>query len=114
MCYAPTSKQLSFFKFSRAHTSLISGDVRGRHAALFGKVDALNKSHGPFAALFCVGQFFGAENQHDELAEFVGGAGVVPIPTYFVCAEEPQCAALNTALGAGTHTLCKNLHYLGT
>jgi hypothetical protein len=51
---------------------LVSGDVAGRHQSVFAKVAALNKSHGPFDALFCVGDFFGAT--HDELQPYLSSA----------------------------------------
>ncbi len=90
----------------------MSGDCKGRHASLFGKVAALNASHGPFAALFCVGQFFG--DTLDELAPFLTNTTPVPIPTYFVAADESPCGQeLLAAFGAQGGTLCPNLHFLG-
>lgn len=92
--------------------SLVSGDCKGRHASLFAKVASLNASHGPFAALFCVGQFFG--DTLDELTPFLTNATPVPIPTYFVSAEESSCGQeLLAAFGAQGGALCPNLHFLG-
>ncbi len=92
--------------------SLVSGDCKGRHASLFTKVATLNASHGPFTALFCIGQFFG--DTLDDLTPFLTNATPVPIPTYFVSAEESPCGQeLLAAFGAQGGTLCPNLHFLG-
>jgi len=37
---------------------LVSGDPQGKLGALFKRLDAVNKSNGPFDYLFCVGSFF--------------------------------------------------------
>jgi hypothetical protein len=96
------------FYFFRLACSLVCGDVRGRHESLFAKVGALNKSHGPFHALFCVGQFFG--NDNDELQPYISSAKQIPIPTYFVCGNEPQF----TLLQDDNKEVCTNLKFLGT
>lgn len=45
----------------------------------------VNKSAGPFDALFCVGQFFPDEpDRLDELMDYVEGRARVPLPTYFI------------------------------
>lgn len=70
---------------------LIAGDVRGNLGALYKRVSAVNDSKaGPFHALFCVGPFFRNEDaaaetggSDDELAPYVDGTAVAPIPTYF-------------------------------
>jgi|LakMenEpi03Aug12_release.lakeMendotaPanAssembly.Ray.scaffolds.fasta_scaffold3043535_1 hypothetical protein len=40
---------------------LLAGDVDGKIDALFKRVNTVNASNGPFAALLCVGSFFKAE-----------------------------------------------------
>ena len=37
----------------------MSGDTAGNFEKLFSKVAKVNQAHGPFAALLCVGSFFG-------------------------------------------------------
>ena len=37
---------------------LVCGDVRGRLGRLYQRVTAVNKAHGPFAFVVCVGEFF--------------------------------------------------------
>lgn len=45
----------------------------------------MNKSAGPFDALFCVGQFFpDAPELLEEFTDFVEGRSQVPLPTYFI------------------------------
>jgi hypothetical protein len=38
--------------------TLLSGDVNGAFAALFKRVETVNKKNGPFDVLVCVGSFF--------------------------------------------------------
>ncbi|KAG4141360.1 hypothetical protein ERO13_D06G071400v2 [Gossypium hirsutum] len=64
---------------------LLCGDVLGRLNQLFKRVNSVNKSAGPFDALFCVGQFFPDEpDRLDELMDYVEGRAQVPLPTYFI------------------------------
>mmetsp|Transcript_2471 Transcript_2471/g.5657 ORF Transcript_2471/g.5657 Transcript_2471/m.5657 type:complete len:636 (+) Transcript_2471:114-2021(+) len=73
---------------------LFAGDVQGRLGALADKVEALNASkHGPFDAVFCVGEFFppqgrGASKTNTvDLEDFVNGSRRFPIPLYFVAGK---------------------------
>ncbi|KAL4397560.1 hypothetical protein AHAS_Ahas01G0204100 [Arachis hypogaea] len=64
---------------------LLCGDVFGRLNQLFKRVSSVNKSAGPFDALFCVGQFFpDSPEQLDEFMAYVEGSSQIPIPTYFI------------------------------
>ncbi|CAO2841546.1 unnamed protein product [Amaranthus hypochondriacus] len=64
---------------------LLSGDVYGRLSQLFKRVNSVNKSAGPFDALFCVGQFFPDSTQQlEEFMEYISGQRDIPIPTYFI------------------------------
>jgi hypothetical protein len=40
---------------------LLAGDINGKFDALYKRVNTVNASNGPFAALLCVGSFFNAE-----------------------------------------------------
>ncbi|XP_021896794.1 LOW QUALITY PROTEIN: zinc finger CCCH domain-containing protein 64 [Carica papaya] len=63
---------------------LLSGDVLGRLNPLFKRVQSVNKSAGPFDALFCVGQFFPDSTELlDEFMDYIDGLSPVPLPTYF-------------------------------
>lgn len=45
----------------------------------------MNKSAGPFDALFCVGQFFSDEpDRADELIDYIEGRAQIPLPIYFI------------------------------
>ncbi|OMO91652.1 Zinc finger, CCCH-type [Corchorus olitorius] len=64
---------------------LLCGDVLGRLNQLFKRVNSVNKSAGPFDALFCVGQFFPDETDRlDEFMDHVEGRAQIPLPTYFI------------------------------
>ncbi|XP_022754881.1 zinc finger CCCH domain-containing protein 64-like isoform X2 [Durio zibethinus] len=64
---------------------LLCGGVLGRINQLFKRVNSVNKSAGPFDALFCVGQFFSDEQDRlDELMDYVEGRAQIPLPTYFI------------------------------
>jgi hypothetical protein len=45
---------------------LVCGDVEGKFKTLFSRVENINKGHGPFDLLFCVGNFFGAKDEYLE------------------------------------------------
>ncbi|GKV11926.1 hypothetical protein SLEP1_g23140 [Rubroshorea leprosula] len=63
---------------------LLCGDVLGRLNQLVKRVQSVNKSAGPFDALFCVGQFFpDSPDRLDEFMEYVEGRAQIPLPTYF-------------------------------
>lgn len=49
------------------------GDVRGRFKQLFSRVEQVNKKAGPFEILCCVGDFFGADKQNEELIAYKNG-----------------------------------------
>ncbi|XP_054821811.1 zinc finger CCCH domain-containing protein 64 [Prosopis cineraria] len=64
---------------------LLCGDVMGCLNQLFKRVSSVNKSAGPFDALFCVGQFFPeSSDQLDEFMDYIEGRAQVPLPTYFI------------------------------
>jgi hypothetical protein len=67
---------------------LLCGDVLGRLNQLFKRVQSVNKSAGPFDALFCVGQFFpDSAEQLEEFTDYIeggGGRSQIPLPTYFI------------------------------
>eukprot|EP00854_Cymbomonas_tetramitiformis_P017841 gene17841-21245_t len=95
---------------------LVSGDVKGQFKKLFSSVDKVNKKAGPFAALFCVGQFFGATGETDELLPYLEGSKTIPVPTYFIYGNEISSSGIAELLGhrmeAGGE-LCPNLTFLG-
>jgi hypothetical protein len=40
----------------------VCGDVEGKFKTLFSRVENINKGHGPFDLLLCVGKFFGTSD----------------------------------------------------
>lgn len=67
---------------------LVVGDVMGNFKSVFTKVAQIDKQHGPFSVLFCVGCFFGTETALTEDDEnFLTGDETIPIPTYFIDAK---------------------------
>jgi len=74
---------------------LVVADVRGRFDELFA---AVAKAHagkaGPFACCLCVGRFFGASDK--SLHDYTEGRKSVPLPIFFVTADEGKDRALPT------------------
>jgi len=100
---------------SKSVKILISGDVKGRFDELFSKVAKVNSSaHGPFQALFCVGQFFSSSDTPSvELLQYIDENKAIPIPTYFIAGEEKGVDTERIDLIQDGGVLCKNLEYLG-
>ncbi|KAL7189266.1 hypothetical protein ACSBR1_039003 [Camellia fascicularis] len=64
---------------------LLCGDVLGHLNQLFKRVSSVNKSAGPFNALFCVGQFFPDSPDYlEEFMDYIEGRSQIPLPTYFI------------------------------
>ena len=94
------------------HVSLICGDVCGEFTSLVAKVSKVNGSHGPFSALFCVGQFFAhASHDNSQLQPFLSHQAALPLPIYFVASHEHHTALIDQLPDGGD--LCPNLTYLG-
>ncbi|XXG46025.1 hypothetical protein AAC387_Pa02g0966 [Persea americana] len=101
---------------------LLCGDVLGRLNQLFKRVSSVNKSAGPFDALFCVGQFFpDSSDLLDEFSQYLEGHSQIPLPTYFIgdygvgAVKYLSAASKNPAnLGFKTDGLkiCDNLYWL--
>ena len=98
--------------YVRVLCSLICGDVVGGFTSLMSKVSKVEASHGPFALLLCVGQFFSsATHDNAELQPFLAGLSRVPVPTHFICGAEEHSALIDHLPDGGE--LCPGLHYLG-
>ncbi|KAI4344517.1 hypothetical protein L6164_011734 [Bauhinia variegata] len=101
---------------------LLCGDVLGRLNQLFKRVSSVNKSAGPFDALFCVGQFFpDSPDQLDEFMGYIEGRTQIPLPTYFigdygVGAPKVLLAASKDPVNSGFKMdglkVCENLYWL--
>ena len=92
--------------------SLICGDVCGEFSSLVAKVSKVNASHGPFAFLFCVGQFFApAGRDNSQLQPYLAQQAALPLPVYFITSYEYHTALIDHLPIGGP--LCPNLTYLG-
>ncbi|BFG39723.1 hypothetical protein CerSpe_259970 [Prunus speciosa] len=101
---------------------LLCGDVLGHLKQLFKRVASVNKSAGPFDALFCVGQFFpDSADQLDEFNDYIEGRAQIPLPTYFigdygVAATKVLLAATKDSGNQGFKLdglkICNNLYWL--
>ncbi|KAL7295493.1 hypothetical protein TKK_0011141 [Trichogramma kaykai] len=88
---------------------LICGNVEGNFKFLFTKVDAINKKNGPFDFLFCVGNFFGANNS--QLVPYQKGSKTIPVPTYIIGPYRPE--DVEHYPKENGCEICPNLTYLG-
>ncbi|XP_062132153.1 CWF19-like protein 1 homolog isoform X1 [Drosophila sulfurigaster albostrigata] len=90
---------------------LVVGDVRGRFKQLFSRVEQVNKKAGPFEILCCVGDFFGADKQNEELIAYKNGFKHITVPTYILGANKEEDNNYFEDLTDGE--ICTNLTYLG-
>ncbi|VDO81727.1 unnamed protein product [Onchocerca flexuosa] len=72
---------------------LVCGDVNGQFDSLLKRVDAVNKKNGPFDMLFCVGEFFGPDNESNE--RIINGIVKMPISTYILGSFKLSCINLS-------------------
>jgi hypothetical protein len=93
---------------------LVTGDVRGKLGRLFKRVETVNQKNGPFAAVFCVGEFFPSEEEKDapgvDIAKYITGEATAPVPTYFLGGEDRDGLL---AVMSDQSELCENITYLG-
>ncbi|CAI5451940.1 unnamed protein product [Caenorhabditis angaria] len=87
---------------------LCCGDVNGKFVELVKKLTTISQKSGPFDALFCVGEFFGDNDEDNE--KLVNGQIEFPIPTYILGAADPRHAFLFPEESTEFST---NLTYLG-
>ncbi|CAB3396929.1 unnamed protein product [Caenorhabditis bovis] len=93
---------------AKAAKILACGAVNGNFLELVKKIDAINKKSGPFDALFCVGEFFG--DNDDENEKVVNGVIEFPVPTYILGASEKRLTYLYPEESI---EFSSNLTYLG-
>lgn len=78
------------------------------------QVETVNKKNGPFAAVFCVGEFFPSEEEKDapgvDIAKYVTGEATAPVPTYFLGGEDRDGLL---GVMSDQSELCTNITYLG-
>ncbi|KAL7073260.1 hypothetical protein ACQ4LE_007326 [Meloidogyne hapla] len=87
---------------------LCSGDVNGNFKQLIARVALVNQKAGPFDILFCVGEFFGPND--DENQQVLNGEIDFPVPTYIL---GPCCPSTSTYYPAESVEFSQSLTYLG-
>ncbi|CAP29303.1 Protein CBG09248 [Caenorhabditis briggsae] len=71
---------------------LCCGDVNGNFVDLIKKLTVTEKKNGPFDSLFCVGEFFGDDDEANE--KVINGNIEFPIPTYILGPSNPRYSYL--------------------
>lgn len=61
---------------------LCSGDVNGKFSQLINRVETLQKKFDSFDILFCVGEFFGPNDEENQ--KIIDGLIQFPIATYIL------------------------------
>lgn len=93
---------------------LVTGEVKGKLGRLFKRVETVNAKNGPFAAVFCVGEFFPSEAEKDaegvDIAKYITGEATAPLPTYFLGGADPDGLL---KVMSDQSELCTNITYLG-
>ncbi|KAI1719608.1 g-patch domain-containing protein [Ditylenchus destructor] len=93
---------------SKAVKVLCAGDVNGNFKQLLNRVAAVNKKCGPFDVLFCVGEFFGPDEEKN--AAVLNGEVQFPMPTYIL---GPCCPSTSQYYPEQSAELSSSLTYLG-
>ncbi|KAI6190142.1 Coiled-coil domain-containing protein 75 [Aphelenchoides bicaudatus] len=89
---------------------LTVGDVNGQFKQLVEKVNLINKSSGPFDVMFCVGEFFGPNEEENK--KLLDGDYSFPFDTYILGPRCLETAQYYHGLQDGDE-ICPNLTYLG-
>jgi hypothetical protein len=92
---------------------LVCGDVRGKFVQLFTRVNAIQKKMGQFDMMFCVGDFFGDDDDNDDSEWERLRTGIIkaPVAMLILGPNKPQHAKY--FLDSGGCELCENVTYLG-
>eukprot|EP00466_Bigelowiella_natans_P008635 jgi/Bigna1/82824/fgenesh1_pg.98_\ len=68
---------------------LVCGDLYGSLDKAFKRAAKINKAHGPFEALLCVGTTLSnPETGASDLQNYIDGKKKAPLPTYFIAGNE--------------------------
>ncbi|KAL3083089.1 hypothetical protein niasHS_010891 [Heterodera schachtii] len=87
---------------------LCAGDVNGKFAQLSARVKAVNQKCGPFDVLFCVGEFFGPNDEQNK--SVLEGDVQLPLPTYIL---GPSCQFTTVYFPSESSELSQSLTFLG-
>ncbi|KAK0545998.1 hypothetical protein OC844_007295, partial [Tilletia horrida] len=96
---------------------LVVGPPAGQLSTLISKTTAIHNKHGPFDALFILGDLFSHTGQDDaETAALLSGSLTCTIPTYFTLGTAPLPPTIHTVISKSADSPAKvahNLFYLG-
>ncbi|GAB5363858.1 hypothetical protein AAMO2058_000919400 [Amorphochlora amoebiformis] len=104
-------------KFSSAPMAakiLVCGDLHGCLNKAFKKADKINKAHGPFDAILCVGtSLSNPTTGASDIKSYVSGERKAPLPTYFLAGKEHESTSglLDSIPDGGE--IAPGLRYLG-
>ncbi|KAI6223689.1 CWF19-like protein 1-like protein [Aphelenchoides fujianensis] len=87
---------------------LAVGDVNGQFGMLVKRIAAINSKNGPFELLFCLGEFFGPNDEENK--KLLDGDYELPVPAYILGPCCPSTAAYYPEDGA---QLTPSITYLG-
>uniref|UniRef100_A0A0N5AXC5 CwfJ_C_1 domain-containing protein n=1 Tax=Syphacia muris TaxID=451379 RepID=A0A0N5AXC5_9BILA len=87
---------------------LVSGDVNGHFDKFVKRISIVNKKNGPFDMVFCVGEFFGPDDQINQ--KVLNGEIEFPITTYIL---GPCCPSTSKYYVDDCAEFSSNLTYLG-
>uniref|UniRef100_A0A8R1I271 Uncharacterized protein n=1 Tax=Caenorhabditis japonica TaxID=281687 RepID=A0A8R1I271_CAEJA len=87
---------------------LCCGDVNGNFVELIKKLTLTEKKNGPFDSVFCVGEFFGDDDDANE--KVINGNVEFPLPTYILGPANPRLSYLYPE---DSIEFSSNLTYLG-
>ncbi|CAD6934008.1 unnamed protein product, partial [Tilletia controversa] len=92
---------------------LVVGPPSGQIKTLISKTNAINAKHGPFDALFVLGDLFapyptpnhGSEEDSEEVTQLLNGSLSCTIPTYFALGTAPFPAQVQRKIDEGDPSL---------
>jgi hypothetical protein len=92
---------------------LVCGDVRGKFLQLFARVNAIQKKTGQFDMMFCVGDFFGDNDDDDDSEWEKLRSGSIKAPTSMLVLGPNKQQHAKYFFDSGGCELCENVTYLG-
>ncbi|KAK0541442.1 hypothetical protein OC835_000166 [Tilletia horrida] len=104
---APQQSQLRRAQQQQQHRpqprcNLVVGPPAGQFSTLISKTTAIHNKHGPFDALFILGDLFSHTSQDDaETATLLSGSLTRTIPTYFTLGTAPLPPSIHTVITEG-------------
>ncbi|KAE8244650.1 hypothetical protein A4X13_0g6402 [Tilletia indica] len=94
---------------------LVVGPPAGQLQTLISKTNAINNKHGPFDALFILGNLFSPDTAEEEAAQLINKSITCTIPTYFTLGTHPLPQLIQHIINDNQPPvqIANNLTYLG-